>query len=260
MAGTQKNAAPSYVPHKIRSHPFKCITLPFHFVLLFILFWFAIFPLVFVNVHSKYTKHYKTQWSENWSYYFWMAAFLLYLFLLCILICFWRHTPNYEYVEDPSEGSAGIRRHERRIRKHGSLKTLNKTGGVKTDNCSGSTDGNACFIDLKESDVPDERSHKIRPATLCFEDEKNKTKVVLEYVPSPLTPREQFFFDLLIAANQSVMNATISFIDNEKLNCEKERLSCSSKSYAQLSEYFIANVPDRDGCCRSEAFVFVEDI
>lgn len=257
MAGLLNNTS-SYVPHKIRSHPFKCITLPFHFVLLFIFVWFAIYPLVFVNVRSKYTNHYKKQWSENWSYYFWLAAFLLYLFLLGILVCFWRHTPNYELVDDASQGSASIRRRESRIRKHSKechsicIKTLNKN--AETENSDNSCNEHICYVDLKETSVGNiqEQSSKMRPAALCWENEKIKTEVVLECIPSPLTPREQFFFDLLTAANQSVINATINFIENEKLNCEKERLSYSEKIY---KDCFIANVPQN--YCRSEAFIFV---
>lgn len=272
MANAESGTSASYVPHKIRSHPFKCITLPLHFILLFMFFWFGIYPLIFVNVRAKYTKHYKKQWSENWSYYFWIAAFLLYLFLLCTLIWFWRKTPNYEYVENPTEGTTAIKRRESRVHK-GSTEccsiSLNKTRVNEAEN-SHPNEYKVCFVDMKETPKVVEQTflahnnnqdglNRKRPAKLHLENENMTTVAVLEHVSSPLTPRDQFFFDLLTAANQSLIDTTVNFIVNERKNCENERLSYSTKSYTEVSEYFMANIPKQD-YCKSEAFIYVEKV
>lgn len=164
---------------------------------------------------------------------------------------------------DAYKGSAGIRRRQSSIRKHSKechsicLKTLNKTGKNEADNLHNK---HVCYVDLKECGASDvhAKSSRMRPATLCFENEKIKTEVVLECIPSPLTPREQFFFDMFSAANQFVINATIIFIERETYNCEKERMSYSNKIDKELSEYFVASIPEN--CCRSEAFIFVESV
>lgn len=188
----------NYIPHKVRSHPLKCLTLPVILLFFFVVLWFVAYPLLFESLSNSYDASYKGVWSKNWPYYFWLVALGAYIFVLAFLVFLWRCTPNYINkrlsLEEASCAKNKLIRAKRRLSRK------------SKETCS-----------VTFEDVKDESQSSARKSD-CESDktEHNCTSVVVEQQRSTLNPRRQFFSDLFASAHANDVNASEKFIEAEK--------------------------------------------
>lgn len=220
-----------YVADKLRSHPFKCVSFPLYLIFFFILYWFVICPLIFVRLTNKYDNSLKTFWYISWIYYFWGTCFIFYIAVLSVIICFWKCSPKFVKAKEVSSTSAkrmgsvnnkhfysvsltnlnNLESSERNLKNEQFLSESSKNGNVKYESKSELSE-EVCI-----KSVAKKAEGKIRPKSLHFKTEK----VEFHRYSSPLTPREEFFYDLYASANRECYSQTKLFIENEKkyYNC-----------------------------------------
>lgn len=237
-----------YVPHRIRSHPFYFIAFPLVTVLTTMFFWLIFCPLLFAKCLTMAFS------DALWPVYFWVTAFIVYLIILALLLCYWRCTPKKKKqavyvisVEDKDEVEED------------SCIELNEIPSKEI------TDINANDSDIKK-DTPDQNElfprcsvrQKKRPQSLMLTEERP----VSQNLSSPLTPRELFFIDLIETANKTCSSTTHTFLENEKQRYSPDPVvmdSDNDKTKSSLpAEFFIANVPV-DQNCTSQVFLYVDE-
>lgn len=237
-----------YVPHQIRSHPFYFIGFPLLTVLITMFFWLILCPLVFAKCSTMAYS------NRLWPVYFWVTAFIVYLIILALLICYWRCFGKkdkqliYEITvedKDQEENECSIE--------------------LKDMPSKDVTDINANDSNIKK-DTPD--NNELFPRCSVRQKKRPQSLVLIEERPasqnlsSPLTPRELFFIDLIEGANKTCSSTTHTFLENEKQNYSPDPLVTSSDGdkakCGSPSEFFIANVPV-DQTCTSQVFLYVDE-
>lgn len=244
-----------YIPHKLRSHPFRCIVLPLICGLFFISYWFMLCPLLFVS------------YFKDIPLLFWSIALLVYIILMAIAIFIWRclgrkdrkqeivaRKQEYDSLLSPEKSnvkqlyhvtlindtSPDKKSHESNT--HDSTTNLNKDNNIKSEN-----------VENSEKAFP-KCSVKRKPELMLQKSNERPLSVVstASSPKSPLTPRELFFIDLIEAANNSPASyipATQEFLDMERKNClpdmDDKTKRQPTKSEIQNSEFFIASVPNQ---------------
>ncbi|KAF2896417.1 hypothetical protein ILUMI_09760, partial [Ignelater luminosus] len=247
-----KSTKHEYVPHKLRSRPFRFITLPIFGLVLFILYWFIICPLIFV---ALWRMHH--DWPKEWPFYYWAGALIIFVILLAILVCIWRYSSRKK-----QEAESGID-HKKvpiKCRKDSnpkklytiSLNTIQKNQDKPEKICiepSTCQQDSAVTLEQKlignspkdedtiEKDIDkvfrrcslQHRSQKEmkRPESLALST-VTETTAEVHSASSPLTPRELFFWDLIQNANKTRNSITNSFIEHEKEFCSSDDTSLGS--------------------------------
>nr|CAI5844065.1 unnamed protein product [Callosobruchus analis] len=202
-----------YVPHKRRSHPFYCISLPFLATLVSIFYWIVLVPVIFSVLFTRLT------YNSSWVVFFFVVALSLFILVLMIFVCVWRcscrtKTKQTEQSED--------------------MVNMN----VMMQHCDTSVEKQASMLGRKN-----------RPAMIQI----NPSEVpIFDQPASPLSPRELFFIDLIEAAKLPSVKATLRFIEKEREHCvfdsptRKEEISTIScvepkESYRSEAYIFVKN-------------------
>lgn len=263
-----------YVPHKLRSHPLRCISLPMFGLFLFIVFWFVLSPLVYVQLHSLYHK----KWPAEWVYYFFTIAIIVFVILLALLICLWRFNPEKKTVREEECDGLIV---QQPASKNSDFYTVNLTQekieeAILEENEVDDSDSCESLKSVADKNIQTEitdgsiekmfsrcsikrRCERKRPESVNLGRQRDPQKYRSLYVgpSSPLSPRELFFYDLIKNANRSDCNITQSFIENEKKACSQNLTG--AKKVSDSSEYFIANIPSPMERI-SEVTLFVEGV
>lgn len=252
-----KTTKHEYVPHKLRSRPFRFITLPIFGFVLFILFWFITCPLIFVALLKM---HYN--WPKQWPFYYWMVALIVFVLLLAILVCIWRYSSR-KNQENSSTMVSGIdsKKMYAKCRKDSNPKKLytislntiqknqDKPEGICMEPSTCQQDASTLKLEKrlagdnpKDEDTIENDIDKVfrrcsiqhksqremkRPESLALST-VTETTAEVHSASSPLTPRELFFWDLIQNANKSRNSTTHSFIEHEKEFCSSDDASLSS--------------------------------
>lgn len=250
------NSTRKYQSHKIRSHPFKCISLPLWIIFFFIIYWFALVPLIYVCLHMRPGR----EWSNNWIYLFWLICFVIFVIILCLLIFLWKCNPNKKNEEETDE----LIPTNVTISKTQEIYPQTLTAdAIKTPkDVLDKTDKNVHVetnLDTKAICNVKRRLDKKRPESvnLTRVHEPQKFRSLYYGETSPLSPRELFFFDLMKSAHESERSLSNSFIENER---KANTLTPTTRNTRNKGskEFFIANVTTPDKCT-SEVFLFIEN-
>lgn len=245
-----------YEAHRLRSHPFKCISLPLWGIFFFIFFWFALVPIIYVLLNMKHGK----EWPSNWIYFFWAICFVIFLIVLCLLICLWRCNPRKKNRDETDE----------LIPNSNTSKTQDiysqtlTADAIKAPKDNKERIGTNVTPKRNTEAIPvcnvKRRLDKKRPESvnLTRVHEPQKYRSLYYGETSPLTPRELFFFDLMKSAHESERSLTYSFIENEKKANTLTHPRSSQTDNKGSKEYFIANVTTPDKCT-NEVFLFIEN-
>lgn len=208
-----------YTPHILRSHPFRFIYLPLCVVFLFIILWFAVYPLIHVYVYNQ-----SIDASENWFWFYWPLALLLFVIVLVLLVCVWRCKRS----DGNSEETVCIlkKNSEETVVLNASEEDLSEKKSLQS-------------IELEEI-TPGKAEHLFPRCSVRRKPEKLQIeKVVIheQRKTACLSPRELFFKDLLDEANKS----TSSLIFNQP----------------KTHEYFIASVSPKQKNYKNNIFMYV---
>lgn len=239
-----------YVPHQLRSHPFRFLLLPICVVFSFILLWFILYPLIHVYVYKQ-----SIEATENWFWYYWPVALLLFVLLLLFLLCIWRCTPNKTLSEDRREEEKECILNNQR----------NNFYTVYSETNTNIENENTESVAL--TDITPSKTEKLFPrCSVKRKPEKLQiTKVDIheqpnKYPVASLSPRELFFKDLLESDNKS--NSSVTFnAENQPLEdtvfSALNKINCDTKKN-ETREYFIASVsPGQQQNYKSNIFMFV---
>lgn len=216
----------TYIPHILRSHPFRFLFLPLCVVFLFIFLWFALYPLIHVYAYRQ-----SIDASENWFWFYWPVALLLFLFLLILLLFMWRCKTNGNCVKQEEEEE------EKCI-----LNNKRKENEFYTSN-------NSQSVELVE--ITPAKAERLFPrCSVRNKPEKLQIdKVVIHDEPknsTTLSPRELFFKDLLQEADNKSNSSTV-------FNAKNQAISLNTKK----NEYFIASVSPKQENYKNNIFMFV---
>lgn len=259
------NTKKEYVPNKIRSHPMRCLSLPICLLILFILLWFVIFPVLFVNWYLV-----RKDWIEEPSFYYWIGAYVIFLILSVILVCIWRCMKDSKYLKSPYSSTQSQKEPillNKTPYKSNVISTLQRDQSYYNRK-SETNKIQKESLDEKDQveDLP-QKQVKVRPSSLELNN-GIKTRAEFHSLASPLTPREIFFWDLIESANKICTSTTHNFIENEKqmasldncsLNSPKSKEDAVETRLSKSSaEYFIANVPNRKSLT-AEVFMYIND-
>lgn len=242
-----RNNQSVYIPHILRSHPFRFIFFPIGVVLLFIFLWFAVYPLIHVYVYKQ-----SIDASENWFWFYWPVALLLFLILLMLLLCIWRCKLNNSTFENSEEKECILLNNRRKDKDFYTVSlTASEASTVSNENKNQN-------IELAE--ITPAKTERLFPRCSV---KRKPDKLQLERVviheqakTACLSPRELFFKDLLqgdnksnssVVFNQPLEEAVLSAINKTALN-EKKNIS---------REYFIASVSPKLKEYKNNIFMYV---
>lgn len=219
-----------YIPNLIRSHPFRFIFLPLCIVLLFILFWFALYPLIHVFIYKQ-----SIDGSENWFWFYWPLALLLFVLLLIILVFIWRCKSNISAHKECEETECILNNQ----RKDKELYTTSLSASDKS-------------IELEEI-----QAEKLFPR--CSVKRKPE-KIQIEQVViheqakrATLSPRELFFKDLLQQEDDKSNSSIDLNYENRAVFSALNKVTSDTKK----NEYFIACVSPTQKNYKNNIFMYI---
>lgn len=267
---SQKISESKYAAHIWRSHPFKCISLPLWGIFFFILYWFALIPLIYVYLNIFYAH----ELANKWIITFWLIAFAVFIILLSILICLWRCNTNYNKIANenahllkpPNTGQTIELQTIHVIYNENNSNdnvTKHESRGKELTEINGKEDMNSEKLFPRCS--VKRRIDKKRPVSVNLTPIHDPQKYRSLYYGdlSPLSPRELFFHDLIRSANQSENNLTNTFLEKERAISLQNNLTILKSDKENdinntSQEFFIANVTTPENCA-NEVFLFIDE-
>ncbi|KAL3287928.1 hypothetical protein HHI36_002384 [Cryptolaemus montrouzieri] len=258
-----------YVPHKLRSHPFQCLVLPWILVFLVIFYWFSLVPILFTH----YIEVYKPTVFEK--YVFLGVHFVIFVIILAVLVCLWRINPVKNKIN--TNGFYTIVSLDKSLNTEDDIHDKFQHSLEESSICMNKKSYVSSNQDSNVSDS--ENFDDVNFRECAFHEEE---RPISQNVEVALTPRELFFRDLYENASKSLSSITQKFIQRERENSSRDlenlprcistlpqeqlrtRLPKSDQTHndannsnnfstfgirkkqdKDISEFFIANIPQR---------------
>lgn len=254
-------------------YPFTYVAVPLMCLLIFFTYWFIGTPIINLTIRKQ---------TENWRTHhellFWVLAFIIFVLLILLIVCTktkrsktklvgnkkrsrysivcetkqsgdtdesangdydkqqikLSELPKQKYIEVPQQDDVQVRN--------------NRPTDLKIERCKTILQRQSSVITTPEKLISDNNLEKIDKLNFLV---RTPLPSQSSHPQTPLSPREEFFKDLLIASEQNSRLASTCFpipMTPEKKPEEEET----------VAEYFIANVKPKE-LEVSEAFIVVED-
>lgn len=249
-----KQKSQELIPQKVLcSYQLKCINFPFYTVLFFIMFWFIISPLIFVEWSKIYGL------SVQWACYYWIGSFITFIIII-LLVMPWK--PQLcKYMK------CNIKQCEKnKNQDHCHEIPLEMLGKERLKETISSTPGVHLPRQMMLSEAIEFRNPQKLVKVFSGDDHLKHTRssenlTDFNRCSELLSPRELYFQELL-QNSKSCDSIPRCWTDTEK---------CQNSMYGDLNsepvsncgvdrssvEFFIANVPDSENLA-TEIFLYID--
>ncbi|CAH1105362.1 unnamed protein product [Psylliodes chrysocephalus] len=207
----------TYLPHKIRSHPFYCINLPLRVTVLFIFYWIVLVPVLYY-IFSTYVPGF----VANTLPYF-LVMFVVFLIIMGIFVKEWRSKAHTEkkgiyyikYETPDSVDNLEVKQSIIDIERQPQEVILRKKSREMIFLCDRRQiieNQRSLLIEEIKDTIYQRENKPERPTNIRIEE---TVRPVSQTANSPLTPRELFFLDMYEYA-KAMRDVTDEFIRKER--------------------------------------------
>lgn len=268
-------------------YPFTYVVLPLMCLLIFFTYWFIGTPIVISSIREQ-----TANWRTPHDLLFWIVAFIIFVLLILLIVCTKtkrcktnpvnnQKRSRYSIVcekKQSGDTESAIGDYDKQQIKLSELPKQkyiavpqqddvqvqnNRPTDLKIERCQTILQRQSSVITTPEELISDNNEEKIDKLNFLV---RTPLPSQSSQPQTPLSPREEFFKDLLFGSERNSRLASTCFpmpMTPEKKTEEEESvveyIEKKTEDEESVAEYFIANVKPKE-IEMSEAFIVVEDI